>query len=113
MSAKSDKEYLLDNISSIERIEMYIENLNYPEFLKDLKSQDAVIRNIEIIGEAAGRLSFGLIKQHSSIPWDKIKGTRNKLIHNYSGTNFDILWNIIKEDLPDLYLRIKHIENSL
>ena len=113
MSTRFDKEYLLDIISSIERIEMFVENLNYREFLKDLKSQDAVIKNIEVKGETAGRLSIGLIKQHSDIPWDKIKGTRNRLIHNYSGTNFDILWNIIKDDLPDLYLRIQQIENSL
>lgn len=109
MSIRSDKDLLNDIISAVDKIESYCSDMNYSEFLKDNKTQDAVIRNIEIIGEAVGRLSQEFKDNNENIPWNKIKGTRNRLIHDYSGVNLDILWNIIKDDLPNLYLQIKKI----
>jgi uncharacterized protein with HEPN domain len=110
MSIRTDVELLEDIITSIERIESYCGNLNYSEFLKDSKTQDAIIRNIEIIGEAVGRLSNELKDKYPEIPWNNIKGTRNRLIHDYSGVNLDILWNIVKDDLPDLYQKITNVK---
>ncbi|HMQ78673.1 MAG TPA: DUF86 domain-containing protein [Ignavibacteria bacterium] len=112
MSIWQDKDLLKDIISSIEKIESYCEELNYSEFLKDFKTQDAIIRNIEIIGEAVGRLSNELKVSHLEIPWNNIRGTRNRLIHYYSGVNIDILWTIVSENLPDLYLKITKITSN-
>lgn len=109
MSIRQDKDLLKDIVNSIEKIESYCGELNYSEFLKDSKTQDAIIRNIEIIGEAVGRLSNELKDSRPEIPWNNIKGTRNRLIHDYSGVNIDILWNIVKDNLPDLYLKITKI----
>ncbi len=109
MSVRTDSELLNDIIDSIEKIESYCLDIRYSDFLKDNKTQDAVIRNIEIIGEAAGRISDDFKSKNDNIPWIKIKGTRNRLIHDYSGINLDILWNIVKDDLPNLYLLIKNI----
>ena len=109
MSIRADKELLSDILNSIEKIETYIENINYTSFLNDPKTQDAIVRNIEIIGEAANNITDKTKDNYNLIPWNKIKGTRNRLIHNYSGVNLDILWNIIKEDIPDLYMQIKQI----
>ncbi len=110
MSIRQIPVLLEDNIGSIEKIESYCGDLNYIEFVKDSKTQDAFIRNIEIIGEAVKRLTEDFKEKHSEIPWNNIKGTRNRLIHDYSGVNLDILWNIIKEDLPDLLLKISRIK---
>lgn len=109
MSIRSDSDLLKDIISSIDKIESYCLDMSYSDFLNDNKTQDAVIRNIEIIGEAAGNISDEFRIKNDNIPWNKIKGTRNRLIHDYSGVNLDILWNIIKDDLPNLYLLIKKI----
>jgi uncharacterized protein with HEPN domain len=110
MSIRTDSEFLLDILNSIDRIEEYCNGMTYNDFQKDLKTQDAVVRNIEVIGEAVGRLSEETKNQLVNVPWSKIKSTRNRLIHNYFGINLDILWSIIKEDLPELYLNItKHL----
>lgn len=106
MSIRTDFDLISDIKNSIERIKSYCENLNYSEFKIDFKTQDAVIRNLEIIGEAAGRISAIFKMNNPDIPRDIIKGTRNRLIHDYSGVNLDILWNIIKDDLTNLYLKI-------
>lgn len=110
MSVRTDKEFLLDILDSIERFEEYCSNMSYAEFLKDLKTQDAVVRNIEVIGEAVGRISDETKDKLNEVPWAKIKSTRNRLIHNYFGLNLDILWSILKEDLPDLYLHVKKFQ---
>jgi uncharacterized protein with HEPN domain len=70
--------------------------------LKDLKTQDAVVRNIEIIGESVKLLSDNIKKSHPHIAWKEIAGTRDELIHDYFGVNIDVVWNIAKEDLPSL-----------
>lgn len=66
------------------------------------KTQDAVVRNFEIIGEAVKKLPAKLKSKTDAIPWNKIAGIRDRLIHQYFGVNFEILWTIIKEELTDL-----------
>ena len=83
------------------RIKEYIKSLSFEEFLKDLKTQDAVVRNFEIIGEAVKFIPDYFKKKHSQIPWTKIAGIRDRLIHHYFGVNYEIIWTIIKEDLED------------
>lgn len=100
MSKRSDIDYLTDIGESIERTETYIGTMPYEEFLKDKKSQDAIVRNIEILGEAAKNISMDFKNRYPQIPWKELAGTRDRLIHQYFGINYDIVWDIIKNDLP-------------
>lgn len=87
----------------------YTANLSYDQFLADTKTQDAVLRNIEVIGEAAKRLSSSLKKAHPDIPWRDMAGVRDKVIHHYFGINLDIIWNIAQVELPQLVPKIAAI----
>ncbi len=69
-----------------------------------------MVRNLEIIGEATKNISEELKQEYPHIPWKGLAGVRDKLIHHYFGVNFDIVWNIISEELPEILLQIKEIE---
>jgi len=77
--------------------------------LEDIKTQDAVIHNIEIIGEATKNISEELRNKYSEIPWKGLAGMRDKLIHHYFGVNLDIVWSVVKEELPEIILKIEEI----
>ncbi len=77
--------------------------------MNDYKTQDAIVRNIEIIGEASKKLSSGLKKKYQDIPWKMIAGTRDILIHDYFGVNIDIIWEIITNDMPELKQKLEKI----
>jgi len=106
MSKRGVTEILADIKEAIFRIKLYVKGLNYEEFLKDLKTQDAVVRNFEIIGEAVKLLPEEVKKKSESTPWNQIAGIRDKLIHQYFGVNFEILWTIIQEEISDLQKEI-------
>ena len=80
----------------------YTSEMEYNDFLHDYKTQDAVVRNIVILGEAAKLLSDETKRKYPNIPWKDIAGTRNKLIHDYFGVNIDIVWDIAKNEIPFL-----------
>ncbi|RLG25696.1 hypothetical protein DRN85_05060 [Methanosarcinales archaeon] len=109
MSKRGDVEFLRDIQEAIRRIRSYIEDMSYNGFLKDLKTEDAVVRNIEIIGEAVKNLSLDFKEKHDKIEWKKIAGTRDKIIHFYFGVNWDIVWDIIKNRLPVLEEEIQRL----
>lgn len=109
MSERGDKAFLADIRESIIRTDYYTEKLSYDEFRKDIKTQDAVIRNLEIIGEASKNISENLKNKYPKVPWKSLAGVRDKLIHHYFGINLDIVWNIIKQDLPVLLLQTEEI----
>jgi uncharacterized protein with HEPN domain len=109
MSKRSDQELIQDIIECTHRILSYIEQMEYDNFLKDHKTQDAVIRNIEIIGEAVKLLSDNIKKSNPIIPWKEIAGTRDKLIHDYFGVNIDVVWSIAKDDLPGFVEQVEGI----
>jgi uncharacterized protein with HEPN domain len=109
MSKRNDIDFIKDIKESIERVILYTKNMEYEEFSQDYKTQDAVIRNIEIMGEATKALSKTLKKANPDIPWKMIAGTRDKLIHDYFGVNIDIIWNIVKQELPKLLYKINYI----
>ena len=109
MSKQKDIDLIRDIKESIERIVTYTHNMEYGSFTQDDKTQDAVIRNIEVMGEAAKALSEKAKKDNPDIPWKNIAGTRDKLIHDYYGVNIDIVWNIVKEEIPVFLPKIKSI----
>jgi len=107
MSKRNDSAILQDIREAIDRVLSYTEGFEYSDFLNDDKTQDAVVRNIEIIGEAAKLLSEEAKKGFPDIPWEDIAGTRDKLIHDYFGVNIDIVWGIITDDIPLLRTKLK------
>lgn len=109
MSKRDIGLYLQDIISSIQKIQKYSRGLSFDEFIKDGKTADAVIRNLEIIGEAACHIPESFQEDCGGIPWRQMKSMRHKVVHEYFGVDLEILWKTIKEDLPELKKKIKKI----
>ena len=82
-------------------------------FFADRKTQDAVVRNLEIIGEATKRLSHSLKDAHPDISWKPIAGMRDKLIHDYFGINLQLVWDVVERDLPALRLKVSQLLEDL
>jgi uncharacterized protein with HEPN domain len=101
MSKRGDQDLQADVREAIENIQQYIAGYSYEGFCQDKKTQDAVVRNLEIIGEAAKQISPALRKQLVSIPWKAMAGVRDRLIHHYFGVNYEIVWQIITTELPE------------
>lgn len=107
---KKDPSIFLEHIlGSIEKIEAFSKNLSKEDLSKSELNQYAIIRAIEVIGEAAKNLPDSLKNKYSHIPWKEIVGTRDKIIHHYFGVDLDVIWDIIKGDLPKLKKEIKKI----
>jgi uncharacterized protein with HEPN domain len=97
---RRDKEYLADVVEAVQRIVSYTAELSYEEFLADRKTQDAVLRNLQVMGEAVKKLS-ALVKQaHPHLPWKQVAGMLDKVVHDYFGINYDIIWALAKQELP-------------
>jgi uncharacterized protein with HEPN domain len=109
MSKRADSDYLSDILEAMHRIKEYTDSMTYDQFLNDIKSQDAVIRNLETIGEASKCLTLRLRKKYADISWKGMAGVRDRLIHQYFGVNLDIIWDIVTVELPDLVSKIESI----
>ncbi len=99
--------YLDDIKRSIKRIEKYTEKISFAQFSENEMLVDAVVRNFEVIGEATGKISDEIKKKNPEIPWKKIIGIRNKLIHEYFDQDLETIWQTIKKDLPEFKAKIK------
>ncbi len=98
-----DRPYLLfleDIVSSIQKIEDYIGGMSFEGFLGDNRTVDAVLRNLEIIGEASKNISPEIREGHPDIPWGRMTGLRNIVSHEYFGIDLSIIWRIITVNLP-------------
>ncbi len=108
--SKRPIDLLLNDIrQAIDRIEQYIKNLSFDDFSDDQKSVDAVVRNLEIIGEAASRLPDEFREKYSEIEWYKVVGLRHRIVHEYFGIDLEIIWQILQKDLPELRRKITRI----
>lgn len=105
---KDDKVYLISIAECLDNIQEYTKN-GQNEFLNSKLIQDAVIRNLEIIGEASKNISKQLRALHSDIPWRQMAGLRDILIHDYLGVDLFIVWNVVENELPNLKLKIKSL----
>lgn len=106
------KVYLNDILGSISAIEEYTGTIAENEFYSNGQVQDAVMRRLEIIGEAAKNVDDDFRNQHPDIPWKKIAGLRDVLIHGYAGVKMERIWNVIKTDLPTLKQQILQLLNA-
>jgi len=107
---KKDVNVFLGHIlDSIESVEAYTRGLTIEDFFNSEEKQDAVIRRIEIIGEATRNIPLGFRKTHDHIPWKEIAGMRDKLAHDYFGVSLNVAWGVAKNDLPKLKQDIKKL----
>ena len=109
MSERDFRVYCADILDSGSTIMEFVNGLSFQEFCDDRKTYSAVIREFEIIGEAVGNLPERQKQRHPDIEWQDIKDFRNLLIHEYFGVDLEIVWKIIKDDLPSLLNAIREI----
>lgn len=105
---RDDRERLLDIREAIENIQKYTAH-GKDAFSKDELIQTWILHHIQILGEAAARISDEFQEQHTDIPWFKIVGMRNILVHDYFKIDINAVWSVVETDLPTLYDQIKHI----
>jgi len=113
MSKKDDTVFLRHILDASNKIEEYTGNVNEMSFHQNTLIQDGVIRQIEIIGEATGRISKELQDSYPNIPWQDISGMRNKLIHEYFGVNLQAVWLTATNDVPFLKKEVQKILSGL
>jgi len=106
---RKDKAYLQHMLDAISDIEKFVENVTQDAFFKNKEKQYAVLRALEIIGQATKNLSKGLKGKHHEVPWRDIAGMRDKLIHEYFGVNLELVWETIRNNLPELKKQIDRI----
>lgn len=109
MSKRNDKLLLEDILEASFKILVYTENMSFDSFFNDEKTKDAVARNFEIIGEASNRLSESVKEQNQNIDWIRLRGFRNRIVHDYFGIDFTIVWSIIENNLEELNEKVKQI----
>lgn len=113
MSPREWRFRIEDIAEALSAIEEYTTGLDFESWNRDRKTIDAVIRNFEIIGEAAANVPEEIQNRYNDLPWIQLKGIRNVLIHEYFGVDTEILWKTIREDLPILRNKIQAILASL
>src|SRR3989338_3066575 len=109
MPKRGTEEFLYGILESLKRIDGYMKGKSFQELLRNTMIQDAVIRNLEIIGEAAKNISSEFKKKHSEVEWKKFSGMRDKIIHFYFGVNWEIVWDVIRHKLPILKRKMELI----
>ena len=109
MSKRAIKLLIDDMLDSAAKVQAYTKGMTYEQFLADNKTKDAVVRNFEIIGEAASRLPEAFRLTHRKIDWQRIRGLRNRIVHEYFGIDYFIVWNIKEEYLPVLISDLKSL----
>mgnify|MGYP001589855438 FL=1 len=109
---KDNLVYIDDVLSAVKKINKFCKTIDKDDFMKNELLMDAVVRNLEIIGEASSKLTAAFKERYKEIEWRKIIGMRNRIIHAYDTVNFEIVWDVIREDLPELKKKLKQIVSS-
>ena len=108
MSIKRDiTDFMFDIRDSIRDIRLFVQTMTYEEFTEDRKTINAVIRSLEIIGEATKKIPPDIRNKYPLVPWKEIAGMRDKLIHEYFGVDLSIIWETIQHDFADLENAVK------
>ncbi len=107
------RDYLNDIAESVEDISDFTAGMTFEEFSADRKTVKAVVRCLEVIGEAANKITPDIRAGYSHVPWEEIVGMRNRLIHEYFGVDVSILWQTIQEDIEPLRLSIQTMARDL
>ena len=113
MSERKPSVIIEDILTCIQHIESYTTNLSFDQFSAHYMTVEACLYNIQVIGEAAVRLPENIKDDNPQIPWPLIKGMRNRLIHEYFGTDLNVVWNVIKNELPTFKTEPEKIQSGL
>lgn len=109
MKKRDYRFFVQDILNSVNKILKYTENITFDEFIKDEKTIEAIERNFEIIGEVVKFIPEEIKNELENVPFNKIIGLRNKIIHAYFGLDYELLWNVIKNRLPEFKEQIQKI----
>ena len=107
------RDYVADLLSSLREIEEFTRGLAFESFARDRKTVNAVLRSLEVMGEAAKRIPADIRQQHPTIPWRRMAAMRDKLIHEYAGVDLEIVWVVVKEELPPLGPMLECLRDEL
>jgi uncharacterized protein with HEPN domain len=113
MKVRDYRDYLQDILDAANDIESFVDDMTYEEFSEDRKTLNAVVRSIEIIGEATKNIPATMKAKHSELPWKQMAGMRDKLIHAYFGVDVETLWKAVKENIPPLKKPIQQMLKDL
>jgi len=102
-------DYVQDIVDSIRDIESFIKGMTFEEFKADRKTINAVVRSVEVIGEASKKMPTSVTTRYPGIPWKRMAGMRDKLIHEYFGIDLEILWKVATEDIKSIRPHMKRI----
>jgi len=102
MKKRDYTDYVEDIVTAIADIEQFVRGMGFEEFSKDKKTVFAVVRAIEIIGEAARQIPESMKNKHTEVPWKEMAGIRNKIAHEYFGVDVEVIWDTVKENIPEL-----------
>jgi uncharacterized protein with HEPN domain len=111
MSNRSPQLLLEDILEAARKTQKYTNGFTFEQFKADSKTIDAVVRNFEVIGEAANRLTDEFKLKNSNIDWNRIRGFRNRIVHDYFGIDHEIVWNITQNYLPGLITAIESVDH--
>ncbi len=112
MNKRKPDVYLQDILESIQQIEEYLDGVKENEFYQNSEKQDAVLRRLEIIGEAVKHISDNIRDEYDEVPWRKVAGMRDIIIHEYFGVTLSMIWVVTQRDLPDLKSKVQDIIND-
>ena len=102
-------DYVEDILDAMEKAELLLKDVTYEEFEADFRINFATVRALEIVGEATKRLPLDLREQYSEIPWKGMAGMRDRIIHGYDNVDLEIVWDVVKRDIPKISPQIKQI----
>ena len=106
-------DYLDDILDGVEKIKRYTREMTYEEFVDDPKTIDAVLRNFEVIGEAAKNVPDEIRQEYDGVPWSEMAGMRDKLIHGYASVELQIVWTTIEKEISALETQIESVRDEL
>ena len=109
MTQKDWRVRVEDMLEAINRIESYVDGMDCDAFAADTRTQDAVIRNLEILGEASKRIPFAILQRHPELPWSRIGDMRNILVHEYHSVAPEIILDTARHDLPPLVAPLRSL----
>ena len=104
-----DEAWVLDMLAAARRAKEHVAGLSEEELLASGLHQDAIVRQLEVLGEAASNVSKAFRDEHTAIPWPQIVGMRNRLIHEYFRVDLVVVWSVVKDELPPLIVQLESI----